>query len=138
MQLFKDYLTRYVRDAVAFLLAFGVAAFGILPMVAITYGEYAPFVYLCVGFIGLPLIFIFAAVSSILPSYRYKFWRVRHCLVAHSARFPGYSNFRPPLSSPGAVNWNRVIFAQLLFATPMIYGFCERHRVKARWAMQVS
>jgi len=138
MQLFKDYLSRYVRDAVAFLLAFGVAAFGILPTVVITYREYAPFVYLFVGFVGLPLIFVFAAVSSILRSYHYKFVAFVIASLLMLYGFRDVLSFDPSSISPGAVNWNRVIFAQLLFITPIIYGFRERRRNKARWAMRAS
>lgn len=138
MQLFQDYLSRYVRDLIAFLLAFAVAALGMFPMVAINYHAYSPFVYLFVGFIGLPLIFVFAAASSISESYRYKFFVFVIAVLLLLYGFREELSFDPSSVSPGAVNWNRIIFAQLLFATPIIYGFRERHRIKARWEMRAS
>lgn len=138
MQLFKNYLSRYVHDAVSILLAFCVAAFGIVPMVAITYREHSPFVYIYVGAIGLPLIFAFAMASGISKSYRYKFvaFVAAALLLVYQCR--DFLFFDPSSISAGAVNWNGIIFAQLLFATPIIYGFRERHRIKARWEMQAS
>ena len=138
MQPFKDYLSRYVRDVVAVLLAFAVAAVVILPMVAITYREYAPFVYLYIGVIGLQLILAFTAVSSIFSSYRYKMlaFGAASALVLYGLR--DILSFDPSLITPGAVNFNRIIVAQLLFATPMIYFFRERHRIRARWQMRTG
>jgi hypothetical protein len=138
MQLIKDYLSRYFYDAIAFLLAFGVAALSILPMVALTYREYTPFVYLFVGLIGLRLIIVFAAVSSVFESYRYKFVAFVLAALLLLYGFRDILRFDPSSISPGAVNWNRIIFAQLLFTSPLIYGFRERHRIKARWKLRAS
>ena len=138
MQLIKDYLGRYVRDLIAFLSAYSVAAFGILPMVAITYREYSLFVYLFVGLLGLTLILIFAAASSVFDSYRYKF--VAFLTAALLLLYQAWEilSFDPSTISPGAVNWNRIIFAQLLFASPIIYTFRQRRRIKARWDLHGS
>ena len=127
-----DCLSRYVRDAVCFLSAFVLAAFSILPMIFIVYREYAPFVYIFIGFIGAPLIAVFAAVSFVFDSYRYKFVVF---VLASSFLVYGFKDvlrFDPSFISPGAANWNRIIFAQLLFATPIIYGFRERRRVLSK------
>lgn len=119
-------------------MAFVMAALGIFPMVAITYQMYLPFVYLFVALIGVPLIFAIAAVSSISESYRYKI--LVFILAASLLLFGFWEELRydPSSISAGAVNWNRIIFAQLLFVTPIVYGFRERHRMMARWKMRAS
>lgn len=138
MQLIKNYLNRYVRDVIGFLLAFGAAAFGIIPMVAIIFREYSPFVYSFVGLMGLTIIGVFAAVSSVFESYRYKFFVFVIATLFLLHRFWDIISFDPSLICTGAINWNRIIFAQLLFASPIIYGFRERHRIKARWKSRAS
>lgn len=73
----KNYLSRYLHDVGEFLLAFIMAAFGIFPMIAITYQMYLPFVYLFVAFIGVPLILLsprcllFLKVTATNFSYSY-------------------------------------------------------------------
>lgn len=138
IQLSKNYLSRYLHDVGGFLLAFAVAGFCIFPMVAITYHMYLPLVYLFVAFIGVPLIFVIAAVSSIYESYRYKFFVFVLAALLLLYGFREELRFDPASITPGAMNWNRIIFAQLLFVTPIIYGFRERHRMMVHWKMRAS
>jgi hypothetical protein len=122
----------------AFLWAFGVAALGMLPMVALTYREYSPFVYIFIALMGLPLIIVLAAMSSVFESYRYKFFAFGIAALLLLYWLRDTVSFDPSLLTPGAVNWNRIIFAQMLYATPIIYVFRERHRIKARWDVRAS
>ena len=138
MQFSRNYLSRYLHDVGGFLLAFVVAGFGIFPMVAITYRMYLPVVYLFVAFIGVPLIFVIAAVYSISESYRYKFFVFVLAALLLLYGFREELTFDPASISSGAVNWNWIIFAQLLFVTPIVYGFRERHRMMAHWKMRAS
>lgn len=124
----RRYLLRYVRDLCAFLKAYALASAAIFPIILFTYWGVFPFVYVVIGVIGLLEILIFSVFTSILPSYRLKLFVFGVALGFAVFSLWGMLSAEPIIV--GAMNINRLIFAQLMFLFPIFYVLLERQEMR--------
>lgn len=127
MQFIKRYLLRYAWDVFIFLWAYALACVGIAPLVVVAFGIYTPVVYLFIGGVGLISIVIFAVLTGLFDSYRYKFLIFIGVVAYYSYAMGSTLSFKPPSN---AINTNLLLFVYLMLLFPAAYAYLERKGIR--------
>ncbi len=135
MQFIKRYLLRYAWDVFIFLRAYALACVGIAPLVVIAFGIYTPVVYLFIGGVGLISIVIFAVLTGLFDSYRYKLLIFIGVIAYYSFAMGSTLSFKPPSN---AINPNLLLFVYLILLFPAAYAYLERKGIKRHFERMVT
>ena len=133
MQFIKRYLLRYAWDVFIFLWAYALACVGIAPLVVVAFGIYTPVVYLFIGWVGLISIVIFAVLTGLFDSYRYKFLIFIGVVAYYSYAMGSTLSFKPPSNAI-----NLLVFVYLMLLFPAAYAYLERKGIKRHFELMVT
>jgi len=133
MQFIKRYLLRYAWDVFIFLWAYALACVGIAPLVVVAFGIYTPVVYLFIGWVGLISIVIFAVLTGLFDSYRYKFLIFIGVVAYYLYAMGSTLSFKPPSNAI-----NLLVFVYLMLLFPAAYAYLERKGIKRHFELMVT